>query len=252
LAKNGDVCYKAKARYTNPIHNGYGWEFKGINELYANELRERLATTTSRTTKLQVAHLLPPFDVKQLYIEHPKQPQIKEWAQDALEQNSHIAILTHLRATAEQIVQALQAEQPYLITGALGPEKRNMLLAEAKAKPSAIIVATMHSIGIGIDLTFCQTALFAELYYRPETIIQALGRFSRLSGKVPTSCVIMIEKNTNDEIIGMKLGEKIQAINMAIEAGLTDTKLEAVLNSTEGWEDELFKACKFEEESDDY
>jgi hypothetical protein len=110
----------------------------------------------------------------------------------------------------------------------------------------------MHSIGIGIDLTFCQTALFAELYYRPETIIQALGRFSRLSGKVPTSCVIMIEKNTNDEIIGMKLGEKIQAINMAIEAGLTDTKLEAVLNSTEGWEDELFKACKFEEESDDY
>jgi SNF2 family DNA or RNA helicase len=270
LTKLGELPFGLKQRYANALHNGYGWSFSGLNPLYADELATRIRGFSSRTTKLEVAHLLPPFDVHYLEIE-PESPRdfraiqddlgtnfrshtekvdyalmrsgqekieaAVEWATDALESNTHIAICTHLKETARAI--AKRCEEKFVgtrvlcITGEIEPGKRNELLDEAKADARCVVVATMHSVGIGIDLTFCPVACLAELYYRPETVIQLLGRFSRLSGTVPSSVTILVVKGSIDEAIAYTLQAKIEALNKAMTGGLSETQLVEKLAGTE-------------------
>ena len=132
----GRSDWKFKQRYSNVSHNGYGWTFKGLNELHAGELQARLASLSSRTTKLDVPHLIPPFDVQYIRVP-PKEPKAFaslqeslgtnfrahkekvasillragaekiphtiEWLVDATAGSSHVAVLTHLREATAQI-----------------------------------------------------------------------------------------------------------------------------------------------------
>jgi SWI/SNF-related matrix-associated actin-dependent regulator 1 of chromatin subfamily A len=257
LEKDGKLNYKCRFYYSNAKHNGYGWDFHGINPLHIDELRQRLASLSTRTTKLDIPNL-PPFDVQYVTVpptktrgykvgdrfdkeainnvlEHAstdKLPFILQWVYDAAEQATHIAVLTHLRATAYNIAKQLEGKyNVYTITGAQTPEERNGLLERARGDKAAVIVATMHSIGIGINLEFATAALFAELYYRPETVIQALGRFSRLSSKVPSCCTILSVEGTIDEVIADKLAAKIEDIGTVVDAGVSEEKLLSSLES---------------------
>ncbi len=263
--------YKFYSRYaeqeTITGDNGevYGTNWYGVNRFHVDELKERLSQIASRVTKAEVAHLLPPFCVSMLKIEGEqneekaitfkdwqeaqehldsygtrKIPSVVEWAKDAAESASHLCILTHRRETARAI--AREIEKAYgtgdvrisTITGDTSPEERNEELAHCRQADRAVVVATMHSVGIGIDLTFCTQALFAELYYRPETVIQAIGRFSRLSGKVPSSVQLMCLQGTIDEIMAQQLLDKIAAINQTMKSGLSEEKLQEALSSSDG------------------
>lgn len=250
-------------RYTNATQGEYGWEFSGLNPARGDELIQRLKSFSSRTTKLDVPHLVPPFDVNYMrikldrvsrnqgrstkeYVPHTaerlgetlsflgseKTKFVTEWTLDAIESTSHVAILTHYKRTALQCAELLSTKTNvpvYHIDGDLPPDARHKVLGMAKARPSAIVVATMHSVGIGIDMTFCTQTIFAELYYRPETIIQALGRFSRLSGKIASSCTILIAEGTVEEVIAVKLADKMTVINSAIKAGRTESELDRLM-----------------------
>ena len=255
--------YSLKETITGDNGEIYGTNYYGVNSQFAPELKTRLALVSSRVTKNEVAHLLPPFLVQTIKIEATDAIEVPatfadwqaaqnvfnacgdqkvsaaiEWAIDALESGAtHICILTHRRETAENIAAGVQKAcgtrdvRVSAITGASSPEARNEELANCKEAKSSVVVATMHSIGIGIDLTFCTQALFAELYYRPETVIQAIGRFSRLSGKVPSSVQIMCIEGTPDETMAHTLQAKIAAINATMEAGLSEAKLQEALTT---------------------
>lgn len=263
---------KCKARYANEIRHEHGTDYIGVNKLYAAELAARLQAMSSRTTKLDVLHLIPTFHVSFKLLE--QESRVKwtndldkdletagalkalyalDWARDAKESNSHVAVLTHLRSTAREIADRLMEEEHaavYCITGAQTPEKRNELLAEAAGKPSAIVVATMDSVGIGIDLTFCTACLVAELSYRPDVVIQALGRFSRLSGKVPSSVEIIAIRETLDEIVADRICQKIEAINSVGSAGLSEDRLVSEIGSAEDFKEMVLAIARGSTEDD--
>lgn len=244
------ISWKFANRYANKHVNDYGTKFEGLNAAYAKELNYRLCQVSSRVTKQEVANLLPAFTVSLQKLESKvefknvdewiagqadeKLDAVVEWVEDRFAEGvSKVCVLTHLKETANKLRQSIQRrlEIPaHLIDGDLAPEKRNALLATVRASeiPEAI-VATVHSIGIGIDLTFCTQAVFAELYWRPETIIQALGRFSRLSGKVPSNVVIMCLAGTIDEHMADSLMQKISAINQAVKAGHGEEHLQTAI-----------------------
>jgi SNF2 family DNA or RNA helicase len=167
-----------------------------------------------------------------------------EWAEDTLESAKKIVVFTHLRETAETLAQKIEkaTEIPtFCITGDMAPDKRLSTIDEFKALPKAAIVATMHSVGIGINgLDVATDVLFAELYYRPETVSQALGRFNRLSSKEPTTISLLVLEGTLDEALAVKLNQKISAINSAIKAGQGEENLEKALGAAES--DEQFFA----------
>lgn len=251
------ASYSFATRYSvwreaiGPDGTVFGGKFSGLNPVHAEELRRRLLFCWDRVTKAEVAHLLPPFLVQLQKVEPAKQikfnniddwlqrqgeakfPFVQEWMEDAVETNTHICVLTHLRASAGSIATFARSfgMDVFEITGDETPEARNAKLKAAKALPRAIIVATMHSVGIGIDLTFATAALFAELYWRPETVIQALGRFSRLSGKLPSSCTLLCLQGTIDETIARSLMRKIEDISRVVGAGDSEEKALASLAS---------------------
>jgi SNF2 family DNA or RNA helicase len=229
----------------------YGGKFSGLNPTHADELRFRLDQCWHRVTKASVAHLLPPFMVQLLKVEPERQPKfrdvddwlarqgeekfpsVKEWLEDAVDTDTHVCVLTHLTETVDRIgsYAARFGIPVFRVSGSHQPtaEARNRVLAEAKAAPKSIVVATMHSVGIGIDLTFATRALFAELYWRPETVLQALGRFSRLSGILPSSVTILCLKGTQDEAIARTIMRKVADISKAIGAGDGESRLLEVL-----------------------
>lgn len=242
----------------------YGGQFKGLNPAHADELRFRMDQCWHRVTKASVAHLLPPFMVQLLKVEPDKQvqfanvddwiarqgeekfPFVKEWLDDAVETDTHVFILTHLTATVDNVGRYAQrfGIPVYRVSGTHQPsaEQRNAELARAKSEPRAIIVATMHSVGIGIDLTFATRALFAELYWRPETVIQALGRFSRLSGVLPSSVTLLCLKGTQDEAMARSLLRKVNDISRAVGAGDGESRLSEALEGMKMTDDEALDA----------
>lgn len=221
--------WKFCQRYTNPVHNGYGWTFKGVAPDTAPELARRIAAMSSRATKKEYGHLLPPFTVRQWTQEVgtvPSQAAVS-WVQDAENEATHMAVLTHRRRTARDIAAMLAqlGHRVICLTGEDSADARREALAGLKASPGGVLVATMHSVGLGIDLTWCTRALFAELYARPETIIQALGRFSRLSGSAPSLVDLLVIFGDVSEKLAWLLKDKLEAITAVTAASHSETLL---------------------------
>lgn len=273
--------HKFQDRYQLFEPNDYaisGKTFHGVNPLYAQELRTRIAAVSSRTTKGEIAHLLPPYDVQALRVPGKKWtlkdwsdnavenalqaaavekiPHVLEWAADALASCTHVTVMVHHKELARQVGRMLQEKTGvpvYLATGDVTADKRNEVLDNARTAPTAVVVATMDAVGIGIDMTFTPQCLFAELSYRPDIMLQALGRFSRLSGTVPSTCRLLVIEGTPDEIIAAKLETKVKAINQAIKSGAAETALQNTLSvDTGNWKNELRAAVEAQDESGGY
>jgi superfamily II DNA or RNA helicase len=262
-------CQRYSTKVPNE-HSPLGYDFKGANPAKLPELRERLARVSSRVTKAEVAHLLPPFLVSLKPIDEEtdfvsvedwqaragteKLPQAQEWVEDALEQASHICILTWHKATAEAYAAALSGGEAEvtLVTGNSSPEVRNALLDKAKRTPKAIVVATMDSIGIGIDMTFCTQALLVELHWRLEIVLQVLGRFSRLSSSVPSSVDILAFRNSIDEQQARSLLRKVADVNKIQGAGLSENALVAACEALKETDEEVVRKLNLALESPTY
>lgn len=254
--------WQFKERYCIAEDNGYGIKHSGLNPLYAEEFRERVTYVSSRVTKAEVADLLPPFLVQLIRVEpnrkvntsvsafadfkalqteldaamETKAELIPEWLEDT-SSATHRCILTYHRETVNALTSRFcKDHNVFGLSGAMTPEARNEALARAKASPGALVIATMDSIGIGIDLTFCTQALMVELCYRPDVMLQALGRFSRLSSTVPSAVKILCVERTADELVASKLLSKIEAINAGVKAGDGEQRLQDALGSSnENW-----------------
>jgi len=225
--------FEFKQYYADVFNNGFGWQYKGINEKHADDLRFRLSQCSSRTVRQEVAHLLPAIDISVAKLSKDFNAGVLEWARDAAECVSHFALLTHLRETAwcwQDILQRAGVQNVLCLTGDVSTVKRATALNILRGQREGVLIATMHSVGIGIDLTFCQRVLLIELDYTTEAIIQALGRFSRLCGKLPSHVTICV-RNGREEMKAHTLSKKIAAINKAIKNSEISTKLCAALAS---------------------
>jgi hypothetical protein len=200
-----------------------------------------------RKTKAEVAHLLPAIMVNIDWRRDAETPtttndfsvegmhafatqvaptKVRLAADIALEQlrqgTTRLVVATHLIDSAEQIAGRIawglretgqDDSRVYCVTGNVPTKKRAEILREACTRDDAILVATMHSVGVGIDdLKRFKTVLIAELYWSPMVMIQLLGRFCRLgSGDSPVNVRMLALRGTVDEAIALALETKINA-----------------------------------------
>jgi SWI/SNF-related matrix-associated actin-dependent regulator 1 of chromatin subfamily A len=269
---------KFNTRYSQKLDNQYTeWDFGGLNDEHADELKSRLDLISIRVTKAEVAHLLPPCMVQSIRVRAPRSFNPRELlerftrpdahngkigalvraagehkveaavdhAENAFENGeSHVAVLTHLKATAEEVAAAMRQKGHEVIhvDGDVATPKRVEAIKQCKALKQAVLVTTMHAVNVGIDLTFCTTAIFAELYWTPAVMIQAFGRFSRLSGTMPSRILMLVLEGSQDEIIAHKLLEKTQDITSVIDAGHAEAGLDSALAEAEDIDEEEFLA----------
>ena len=225
-------------RYTDLSHNGFGYVYKGVNRQHAEELRYRLARVSSQVTHEEVADQLPPFQVRTLYTRDDPVTYALGWV-DALPQEepppSHVVVFTHFKSTARTLSKYLferhgGAIRVVTVTGEQTPEER-MQRIQLWGGPTAgasmsFLVTTMHSCGIGINgLEVAQRALFAELYSRPETMLQAMGRFNRLSSTHPASVDLVVREGSQAEKTAEQLLKKMDGIGRVLRRTGSHSKL---------------------------
>jgi SWI/SNF-related matrix-associated actin-dependent regulator 1 of chromatin subfamily A len=246
--KKFEVPWNFKFRYMNMVHNGYGYSAKGTNPAYRRELSERLKHMVYHVDRSEIDHLLPPCRMVPMFIDpvevkdfkslkddfksegkslhldkvsrllhraaHLKMPHILSWF-DSNQDISHSCIVVYHKDIQQEIVTQLRKQTEYevhMVSGDDPVDQRHKVIDAARNARKSVLVATMSSINIGIDLTYVHRVLIAELYYRPETMVQLFGRFNRLSSKHSVLINIMILERTLDEIIATKLQQKIEDI----------------------------------------
>lgn len=243
-------------RYCIIEKNNFGTSIKGLNPLFEEELRGRLERTISRVTRAEVAHLLPPITLVPLIIEPPEMaffgPQLLEdrvkqtieWVKTQRQNGitKHVVITRH-RPVAKAIAQALESITTVtLVRGDVDEAERKRRINEIAELDDGIVVATMESVGIGInELATFYDIVFVELHPSPEKMLQMLGRFGRLNSKMPATITLLTYSGTEDERMSDLLYLKIAAANKVIKSGVSEQRLQDALANEDNWLEELGK-----------
>lgn len=215
------------ARYCKADPTGFGNLYHGASDVYAEELRGRLGRFTARATKADpaVQALLPPFVVQKAWT--PNRQRVETAAQlvaDAFANGVRkIVCLTHRRDSAESLARAIAGavEIPVgCVTGEQSPVVRDRELQRLGSAGAAVLCATMHAVGIGIDLTWAEEVFLVELSYSPTAVLQALGRFSRLSGRRGVRVTVLLSEGK--DAVGEALAGKIGAASAVIAPGQSE------------------------------
>jgi len=169
------------------------------------------------TTATKLSTLLDRID------EHTQNRQVK------------ILVFAHHHETLETAWDAFEAETKYAAQpkahprfsvpgffagGRLLPDKRKKSIEQWKACAGpAALFANIISSGVGIDLADADTAVFLELSWVPADFLQAESRLADVHlGKRTTPPLLeyLLTKATIDEDMGLKLLNKIQAIEKVV------------------------------------
>lgn len=261
----------------------YGLDIRGVNPVRAPELASRLASVSIRKTKAEpdVAKYLPgnrtvtmrvkptkrnllnqralsdllssglrkQHDIETHLAEAGSQKddtviELVKTARESGEKN--IVVATHLRASADRLAKVIYEKLDYICTvidGDIpGPSRRKMVRDATLS--GNVLVATMHSIGIGInDLAQYTTGIVAELYWRPLVISQLLGRLNRMSSKLPSVWYIPVVEGSLDEPIVSTLKRRMKDQEKVYKPGVAEESLlDSFEMADEDWASELSTA----------
>ena len=234
--------------------------FYGLREDTKEELHFRLSQLSTRVTRGDLAEFLPVFDVNLLKLDipkldmraarsaaevenalflfaHHKTCQVVDWVESTKQTTTHVCVAAHHKEIAHKLVREIQKRLPLELVvhvdGDVPVDKRMEMIEAAKQAPSAILVCTIQSTGLGISLTKFTQAICAEFHWSPGVMEQFLLRFSRLDSMIPSAMWFAMVPGTIDEVIATRLEEKFRAINPVAGAGLIGGKLESLLKLDE-------------------
>ena len=249
-------CKRAYCESRENPHSQSGLEWFGLNKERAAELAERLACFAASATEEKVAHHLPPitfqtvrvkperafnvreyldnFDRRDLHASRGADAAIRACGQAKIEHtvalveealhcgSTHVAVMTHLRNTAAELADTLAATgvPVGLITGDDPHKRRHNEISRLAKLPKAIFVATMHSVGVGInELIAFPDVVYAELDYRPDEVAQSMKRYRRLTGKKHVRIRVLVLEGTLEERVAASIARKLHDQEMVVDIG---------------------------------
>jgi superfamily II DNA or RNA helicase len=249
---------------------------EGIDPEFASELQMRLALVMQRVTKEEYGHLLPKWNIMPIKVAasrksakvmrafraarrasdlkdsmiadltSEKMSASCDWIKNALINNPHVLVMTHLKHTAQEIGGRIRSSTRNVlvcnIDGDLSPKRRGKAIEEVLASPAGVLITTMHAVKEGLNsLVGFDQALLAELYWSPGTMSQVLGRLYRVNGAC--NVAILVVQGTVEENIAWTLQKRMKDIGKAVSAGSAEKKLSAAFDEVNNEEDE-FQALK--------
>lgn len=130
------------------------------------------------------------------------------------------------------------------VDGGDNPEQRLRVLKEAAEQDYAIVFATMESITEGLNvLAAFSHVILAELYYKPASVSQLLGRFHRFGQRSAVTVEIPIITGTLDDRILFVLKQKLEMMNDVLRTGASEQKLLSAFGAdASDWRKELLGA----------
>lgn len=115
---------------------------------------------------------------------------------------SHV-VFTWFKDTAHALRDKIIAagQVPFLITGDVPAAERERRIRVWQETPNAVIVATMASMQEGVNLQKAESVIFAETYYLPAMVEQAIARVRRFGQTKPVNVYYVYAQHTVDETV---------------------------------------------------
>lgn len=217
------------------------WKFDGASNL--PELNARLKTLMLRRLKSDVGLQLPPKTRQIVNVEVPAKAQLMpdagakamrlslDRAADAKIADAcsligdHVAaghkvvVFTYRRSVAEHVVEYIRESgfSSGLVHGGVSTLRRDKAVEDAKAaREGHALCCTIDSSSTGIDLSFADVAVFVELTYEPQELLQAEARLHRFGQASPVLIQYVIASGTTDELIAAKVISKLEVYEKTI------------------------------------
>ena len=230
-------------RYLEREWGKYGTSWGAQRQDTAAELRYRLSELSSRITRTEIAHLLPPCQVRPLpVVTETGKAAWLPWLEEAALGVHHMVLLFHRRASVHAAVKQLsfrRAIEGWVIRGITGadtPMARGKAIEEVYCASPGILISTMHAVKESIDLSWAERILLAELYWRPATLTQVIGRFGRPGG-VPSILDVLCQAGSVYERMASVVADKLYDIATTMPKGQTEAALHGALAPPVGLEE---------------
>lgn len=144
-----------------------------------------------------------------------------ELATSSLAEGHSVVVFSHLRDTAKRVWEGISKAKAtaYLATGEDVAQVRARTIAHAKvtaSKRSVAVVATIDAVGVGIDLSFADVAIFVDLDWVPSKLLQAESRLHRHGQMRPVSIYYLVGLGTADEYVQRKVIERLDLYERVI------------------------------------
>lgn len=160
--------------------------------------------------------------LKQL-VSQGKMKAAEEWIKDFMESGEKLVVFVHHVQTAKEL-HTLFPESG-VITGHVGLLNRGKAIEDFNLDPFCqLLIISIQSGGLGIDLTSASNCLFLELGWTPTVHDQAESRLHRYGQKSTVTAWYMVGEKTIDEEIFKLLNRKREIVSMAsdgVPSGVT-------------------------------
>lgn len=237
------------------------WDFKGSS--HEEELKERLSHFMLRRLKSDVALELPPKTRETVWLDY--NPKAKFASSSSLLLNraalraaldkaadakldevislveSHASegqtnvVFCYRRATAEAIFTHARSSKidAVLIHGGVPVLRRAKAIEESRQWPQGgLIVCTIDTASVGIELSHATICTFAELTYDPTELLQAESRLHRSGQLNPVYIEYVIQKGSIDELVAANIVAKLSVLEGVVGKS-EDTGLNLSLTLTQ-------------------
>lgn len=163
-----------------------------------------------------------------------KIPGVWELLSGHLEAGLSCVVFTWRREVAELLADRVR-EAGYgseCVHGGVSHARRGLAIERAKsAEGGSALVATIDSASVGVDFTFASVCLFAEIDYKPHSLLQAEARVHRFGQGLPVLIQYALGSGTIDEIIADRVIGKLDTFESVV--GPTGETLGADLRGDE-------------------
>ncbi len=129
----------------------------------------------------------------------PKTQIIIDTVREHLEAGRQILIFTWFRTYCEYLSNTLAEEftgQVDYINGDVKPQARESIVSRMKSGKIKVLVATLPTLGVGVDLYMVDVAIFAEADWTPAMIEQGWRRVYRIGSKSTRFVYFPFARNT--------------------------------------------------------
>jgi SNF2 family DNA or RNA helicase len=234
------------------------WDFSGRSN--TKELRQRLDWFCLRRTKREVMKELPALQRQIVDVEVPAKHRIAmnarlvgdqrqmrmaldsaadgkfksviELIRGHLEAGQRVVVGTFRRAVCERIADVIGEYAPtQFIHGGVSLTRRNKIVADLhRTEGPVCLVANIDSTKTGIDFTFANVGVFAELVWEPHELAQWEARAHRFGAslKEPVLMQYVIARGTGDELILHAVINKLDNFLDLVETDAGDGLKEAL------------------------
>lgn len=134
-----------------------------------------------------------------------------EFVRELLEEIDRVVVFTDHVQAAKEIFSSFQVGEARYIVGETGMEARARIVKEFESGHCKVLVATIGSLSVGVNLTSANHTIFNDAPWVPADMAQAEGRTYRI-GQKKTTFYYYILASRQDQIIYRALAAKKKLI----------------------------------------